>query len=214
MRSLLAALLLSATPVAGSYAHCSLVYPTGGETFLSGSTISLAWQIDIPHNQLNWDLYFSADGGASWEVIAEDLPVTQLLYRWKVPAGDVADARIRIVQDNETVDYESIKTFSIQATATASESDRGLPTRSALHPAFPNPMQSETTIGFTVATAGRVSMDVFDALGKRVETVVDAWHAPGTYAAEWRPDALPSGVYLVRMKVGDFVESRRLVVLR
>lgn len=111
----LPALILFFAPTVASYAHCSIVYPNGGETFISGTQIVLEWKIDVPHDQENWDIYFSADGGVSWEVIAENLPVSQVTYDWTVPQGDVADARIRVVQDDITVDYDDIKMFSIQA---------------------------------------------------------------------------------------------------
>ena len=54
-------------------AHVQLDYPTGGETFTAGEIISIHWHVEIPHNQLNWDLYFSPDGGGSWQIIQLDM---------------------------------------------------------------------------------------------------------------------------------------------
>jgi hypothetical protein len=55
-------------------AHVALDYPVGGETFNQGDTVNVQWHIVIPHDLQNWDLYFSDDGGATWQVIELDLP--------------------------------------------------------------------------------------------------------------------------------------------
>jgi hypothetical protein len=87
-------------------AHVALDYPVGGETFNQGDTVNVQWHIVIPHDLQNWDLYFSDDGGATWQVIELDLPPPQLNYNWVVPGISTTQGRIRIYMDNTGVDYE------------------------------------------------------------------------------------------------------------
>ncbi len=87
------------------FAHVILDYPVGGETFTWGQTVTIQWHVYIPHNTLNWDLYFSGDGGTTWSAIQLDLPVGQLSYQWIVPDTSVTEGRIRVVQDNDLQDY-------------------------------------------------------------------------------------------------------------
>ena len=71
--------------VSSANAHVVLDFPTGGETFTAGDTINIQWHIQIPHTQENWDLFFSSDGGITWQVIQLDINTSILNYLWEVP---------------------------------------------------------------------------------------------------------------------------------
>ena len=89
-----------------SHAHVNLLSPVGGEVFNWGETVTISWEVAIAHPQENWDLYFSSDGGATWNVILEDIPLTQLTYNWTVPEIETSTGRIKIIQDNTGSDYQ------------------------------------------------------------------------------------------------------------
>ncbi|MEP6647804.1 MAG: hypothetical protein ABJC12_12015, partial [Saprospiraceae bacterium] len=99
---ILSLLLFSAQKLS---AHVVLDYPVGGETFIVGQEVIINWHIAISHPQLNWDLYFSSDGGNNWEPLQLDMPVSQLSYTWIVPNLLTTLGRIRIFQDNQGQDY-------------------------------------------------------------------------------------------------------------
>jgi hypothetical protein len=86
-------------------AHVALDYPLGGETFVVGQTITIEWHIVAHHNTLNWDLFFSPDGGLTWETIQLDIPTSQLSYEWEVPNAPTSQGRVRVFQDNEETNY-------------------------------------------------------------------------------------------------------------
>ena len=83
---------------------------------------------------------------------------------------------------------------------------------------FPNPLNPLCTIPYDMPTAGRVSLRVFDVHGSLVRTLVDGWREPGVYSEIWDGrDAsgvqLPSGGYFYSVKAGDFVATRKMVLL-
>ncbi len=88
------------------FGHVSLLNPQGGETFTAGEAVQINWQEVIAHNTENWDLYFSQDGGQTWEVIEEDISYSQLTYDWMVPDVATTQAQVKVVQDNPGTDYE------------------------------------------------------------------------------------------------------------
>ena len=99
------------------FGHVNLLNPTGGETFIAGEEVQVNWQIAIMHDLQNWDLYYSPDGGANWEIIEEDIAPGLLTYTWLVPNNMTAEGRIRILMDNTGTDYEGISAdFTIEAT--------------------------------------------------------------------------------------------------
>lgn len=89
-------------------AHVELDYPQGGETFITGQTILIQWHIAVPHETLNWDLHFSADGGMNWKVIQLNIPVGQLSYEWEVPDTMTVLGKIRVFMNNVDQDYLDI----------------------------------------------------------------------------------------------------------
>ncbi|MCH7549570.1 MAG: T9SS type A sorting domain-containing protein, partial [Candidatus Krumholzibacteriota bacterium] len=83
----------------------------------------------------------------------------------------------------------------------------------------PNPFNPSTTISFELAAPGRVRMDVFDTLGRRVRTIIDGVHPAGVSSVVWdgadqsgRP--VVSGLYFYRLTIGNATLTRRMVLLK
>ena len=84
----------------------------------------------------------------------------------------------------------------------------------ALGAVSPNPVRGDGWAAFTLAEAGPVRLDVFDALGRRVATLADGERAAGEHRVRFTADGLAGGVYVLRLQAGERVLSRRLVVAR
>jgi hypothetical protein len=78
----------------------------------------------------------------------------------------------------------------------------------------PNPFAPRVTLRFTAPAAARARVDVCDVGGRRVASLLDAEVAAGPRSLTWEPERLPSGVYLVRIRIGGRVETRRVVLAR
>ena len=78
----------------------------------------------------------------------------------------------------------------------------------------PNPCSQGTTIQFALVSAERVSLRVYDLQGRELAALADGLRAAGAHAVRWDASAAPSGVYFYRLRVGDRVETRRMVVAR
>lgn len=89
---------------------------------------------------------------------------------------------------------------------------------SSLEPGFPNPFRRSTTIAFSVGVAGPVSIELFDAGGRRVRALASGFRPAGRHAVTWdgadsAGRSVPSGVYFVRL-VGPHRTDREKIVLR
>jgi hypothetical protein len=78
----------------------------------------------------------------------------------------------------------------------------------------PNPVRSSTTIRYTLPEQLPVRMTLYNVLGQKVRTVVDAPRGPGTHEVQVDTEALSSGVYFYRLKAGPHRESRKLTVVQ
>ena len=59
-----------------------------------------------------------------------------------------------------------------------------------------------------------MKLELFDLLGQRIALLVDALRAAGDHQVRWQRAGIASGVYLVRMRAGDYVEERRITLAK
>ena len=79
---------------------------------------------------------------------------------------------------------------------------------------YPNPFNPNSTISYQIPAVSYVELKVYDVLGHEVATLVDGVEAPGFKSVRFHASALASGVYLYRLRVGAFVDTKTLVLLR
>jgi acid phosphatase len=79
---------------------------------------------------------------------------------------------------------------------------------------YPNPFNPSTVITYAIPTQEKVQLTVFDLLGHEVGNLVNEVKLPGTYAAEFKPQNLPSGVYFYRLQAGNQVMSKKLIYMK
>jgi hypothetical protein len=89
----------------------------------------------------------------------------------------------------------------------------------ALRGNYPNPFDETTTLEYTLSREREVTMLVYNVLGQRVETLVDAQKSAGLHTVTWDGtnrygDRVGSGVYFVRMEAGSTTETQKVVLVR
>jgi hypothetical protein len=90
----------------------------------------------------------------------------------------------------------------------------GMPSRFELLQNYPNPFNPATRIVYRVGGREFVSLRVFDLLGREVTMLVNEIQDAGFKSVEWNAAGMASGVYICRMKAGDFVQSKKLVLTK
>ncbi|MCK5832505.1 T9SS type A sorting domain-containing protein [bacterium] len=94
-----------------------------------------------------------------------------------------------------------------------------VPSDYALKGAAPNPFNAACGITFDIPSDSKVTLEVFDMMGRKISTVADGDFAPGTHRVIWNGNddydrEVSSGVYFYRMNAGDFKASGRMVLIR
>lgn len=92
-----------------------------------------------------------------------------------------------------------------------------LPSTVTLFPNYPNPFNPTTFISYSLPEAGDVKLEVYNVLGQRIGVLEDGFKPAGLHRIEW-PTAiysvLPSGVYLYKLTFGDFVETKKMMLVK
>ena len=102
---------------------------------------------------------------------------------------------------------------------TAVEGLATVPEEAGLEQNFPNPFNAHTTIVYQVGETGPVELVLYDAVGQKVRTLVQAEQAPGSYTVRWdgrteNGGLAASGTYLYRLRMGDYSAARQLILVR
>ena len=95
----------------------------------------------------------------------------------------------------------------------------GLPQKFTLGQNYPNPFNPTTKIAFDLPRRSHVTLKVFNILGQLVATLIDCEMSAGNYVADWDGTTVDgtivsTGVYLYRLRAGDFEQSRKMLLLK
>lgn len=104
--------------------------------------------------------------------------------------------------------------FSINSTLTSLEDDLNAPKEFSLGQNFPNPFNPSTSIQYNVKEASQVTLKVYDMIGNEVAILVNEVKPAGSYTVSFDASQLSSGVYLYKMTAGNFVQTRKLVLMK
>ena len=134
-------------------------------------------------------------------------PPTQMQGQWILWVRDAA------TQDSGQLRRWSICFHSGNITQVFSNGNE-TPDRYVLSQNYPNPFNPSTKINFSIPKAGFVSLKVYDMLGREVKTLVSEQLSAGEFIADFDGSTLASGTYFYRIQVGDFVEVKKMVLLK
>ena len=88
------------------------------------------------------------------------------------------------------------------------------PVTYALSQNYPNPFNPSTKINFSIQTAGLVTLKIYNILGQEVATLVNYELKAGTYSAVFDASHLSSGVYFYTIHAGNFVQAKKMMLLK
>jgi len=83
-----------------------------------------------------------------------------------------------------------------------------------LYQNYPNPFNPVTTIRYEIPQDGIVTIKIYDILGQEVKTILNEFIKTDRYEVNFNAVGLASGVYIYRMKVNDFITSKKMILLR
>ncbi len=146
-------------------------------------------------------IYYTTNNGITWTYAGLDsIPVLQLsVYGDTVYAATYYDGLYELTKSGVTkVDGPSGST----------------PSTYALFQNFPNPFNPTTKIGFQLSALSKVSLKIYDLLGREVETLVDGEISAGVHRVTFDASRFASGIYFYRLQAGNFTATKKLLLLK
>ena len=89
-----------------------------------------------------------------------------------------------------------------------------LPEEYKLAQNYPNPFNPTTTIAFSLKQPGKTVLEIYNILGQKVATLVNEQLTAGAHQYNWNAAGQASGIYFYRLMAGNFVETKKMMLLK
>jgi hypothetical protein len=184
------------------------------------------WQIYSTESGYDYCyLETSSDNGATWITVKQwtgsNLTWTQQAFDLTsyANASSQFKIRFRLQSDGNTtgqgwhVDDIKLYTYCADIINSIGNTEQ-LPAKYSLEQNYPNPFNPVTRINYAIAKQGLVKLSVFDILGREVSVLVNEVKAPGHYTIDFNSTGLSSGIYFCKMEAGNFVDTKKLTLIK
>jgi Secretion system C-terminal sorting domain len=111
--------------------------------------------------------------------------------------------RLKQIDNDGQFEYSKVVEVSIK-----------VPEKFALEQNYPNPFNPGTKINFVIPKSSFVNLKVYDVLGNEVATLVEEEKQAGSYEVNFDASQLSSGVYFCKLTAGDFIETKKMLLMK
>jgi hypothetical protein len=177
---------------------------TGFSTAISGNSVIIKWQTATEVNNSGFELLRN-------NILLAFLPghgTTSEPQEYSYTDKNLTKGRVTytLVQ----IDLDGTRTILKEV-----EIEAGFaPAEYSLMQNYPNPFNPSTKISFSIPVSGNVNIIIFNSLGEEVSIIMSKEMEAGSHSIDFDGSRLPSGIYYYRMKSGDFVSSRKMIMMK
>ena len=110
--------------------------------------------------------------------------------------------------------YNATFKYKLTNITCVTSGEPGIPASFSLSQNYPNPFNPSTGINYSIPKSGLVTIKVYNVLGKEIATLVNEYRSAGNYSVQFNGSKLSSGIYFYRMKSGNFVQTKKLMLMK
>jgi hypothetical protein len=196
-----------------------VTYPNGGEVLEVGQEPAITWETPPGYEPGWYDVYYTADDGQSWNMIAENVEGTSCPWIITDVISDRCLVLVEAYDAEGIMGYDLSDEFFTICSMAGVLTGSAIPTQFALHPVRPNPLSQEATIRFDLPETRHVRLTIHDVQGRLVRELIAGVRSANSYMVIWdasdsSADEVPPGIYFVRLQAGDQVVARKIVLIR
>jgi hypothetical protein len=198
--------------------------PNGGEEYGYREWVYASWWQDQSVTKVKVE--YSTNGGQSWQYVGTVQNDTATSFR-NMHFYDQPECLVRVSNYYDNAEYDISNNYfflvglnRIRKDGAENNGDNKiLPQAFILHQNYPNPFNPSTTIRYDLPASGQVELIIYDILGREVQKLVSGFQEIGYQQIVWdsqnnQGQSVASGIYLYRLTAGDFVQTKKLILLR
>jgi len=190
-----------------------------GDTPINSSRIKKIVVTNNSDNTLTVKKYYTRTSGFS---LTDEFPIiiepheNRILHIEFSPdrSGTLSDnIYLRIYRRNEMI-AQSIKVTGVAFSQASDVTKDNQPLTFDLFQNYPNPFNPSTKIEYQVPEMSLVTIKIYDLLGREIKTLMNEEKPAGEYEVEFDGTGLPSGVYFYQLRAGNFVETKKMILMK
>ncbi|MBK7632005.1 MAG: T9SS type A sorting domain-containing protein [Ignavibacteriales bacterium] len=114
----------------------------------------------------------------------------------------------------EPLDSSTLSKLGFTRFPTSVESKKQIPMEFILYQNYPNPFNPGTKIQYAISSTQFVQLKIYDFLGREVTTLVSEEKVAGSYEINFDASQLTSGIYFYRLQAGDFIQTKKMILIK
>ena len=187
-------------------------FPSGiGVTAGTRSTVSVGDKIFTYYSDIIFQagkVFTSEDNGNNWSEVGNNFPPALASS-----LNDFLAATPQYLYFYNS-NSASVYRYPIQGTTSIENNNVIIPQEFSLSQNYPNPFNPSTKISFSLPSSTNVSLKLFNTLGQEVSELVNENLQPGKYSVDFDASKLSSGVYFYTLRANDFVQSKKMILMK
>jgi hypothetical protein len=213
--------------------NATVLYPTGNLTNINIGAIRMAASTnnnsvngkvmrlnDNPLGNLKDAVFYAKSGNTFVRCAVSD--GNGVYHLNSLPTGNLKILATRLgfsrdsvnVNVTSTSNIDSINFYLYRMYVGIKQINSTIPSEYKLFQNYPNPFNSMTNVKWQMLNAGNIKIVLYDVLGKEIVTLVNEKQSPGVYEVTFDANELPSGIYFYRLKAGEFIETKKMVLVK
>ena len=126
---------------------------------------------------------------------------------------NISDIQIDEFNNKWIIHPDAISVFNEDGVTSVGVGDE-LPNNFTLLQNYPNPFNPSTSIQYAISSRQFVTIKIYGLLGNEIATLVNEEKPAGSYEVEFSGTTLPSGIYFYQLKVGSFIQTRKMILMK
>jgi hypothetical protein len=225
-----------------AFSNCSVNNNPGNGTPTSGDSIGqinghLDWNDNIIDTTIKWEIILKtkelvtvydtldAPDSCTADVTLRRLqkfnPATGHIIQWTNTRNNAAVQQGTFTYNGGLITIQGVKIYKLTNKLSLINTSVGInnigqetPSKYSLYQNYPNPFNPNTIIRYQLPVTNFVTLKVYDILGKEIKTLVNEKLQPGTYEVTFDGSNLTSGIYFCKLSAGDFIETKRMLMIK
>ncbi len=211
----------------GYAVHTAAGFDTMVATALISSTNYGYWGVMNDGSDGSWGIYNGFTPAEKWQAISSGIgkqkagsgDISEITSGgpYTIASGQTMDVAFAVAAGNSLTDLRnaiSNARLKYQSIPTGIENNNQIPLTYSLMQNYPNPFNPSTVIKYQIAKEGHVTLKIYDVLGREVEKLVDEEKPAGNYFVSFNASLLSSGVYFYKITLGNYSDTRKMVLMK
>jgi len=189
----------------------TLLSPAKDSTLINPLSITLDWDSTVIANE--YHLIIASDSLFNTVIKDTMINISSVVLEYEFFIYyDNQYWKVRTINDGGIGPWSEINHFNFLYTDV--EDLELIPTEFALRQNYPNPFNPSTTITYHLPKTANVELKVYDVLGNEIATLVDEEQPVGIYNVQFTMNNFCSGVYFYKLTAGDYISTKKMILIK